>query len=123
MSKTPNHSDTRRQILGLLLEDRLGEALQLIGVQINDVTDWHVTSEFENLNTSYNYMIQYFGQGVPDAARSNLFKQLIGRAILLNDDAYIQSMLPSSTLLYFQARRQSINHPIDYSQSKSCINY
>ena len=121
MSKTPNHSDTRRQILGLLLEGRLGEALQLIGVQINDVTDWHVTSEFENLSTSYNYMLQYFGQGVPDAERSNLFKQLTGRAILLNDDAYIQSLLPSSTLLYFQARRQSINHPIDYPQSQSAL--
>lgn len=121
MSKKENSANRHEMALKLLLGLHLGEALQLIGAQAAELTDWQVTSELENLNTAYNYMLQYFGQGVPDAGREALHRQLISRAILLNDDVSILARQSTSMLLADQARRQHLNHSIDYSSAKTAL--
>lgn len=121
MSKKENSANRHEMTLKLLLGSHLGQALQLIGVQAAELTDWQVTSELENLNTAYNYMLQYFGQGVPDAGREELHRQLISRAILLNDDVSILARQSTSMLLADQARRQHLNHGIDYNLAKTAM--
>ena len=103
------------QIKDLLLSSRLKEALEQIQMQMTGVSDWAATSRFEDIDRSYHYMLQYFGQGSPDEHRTDLYHQLIRRAILLNDQVLQARMQPESMLLYYQHLRsdsgvQAIQH-------------
>ena len=93
------------QIKDLLLNSRLKEALELIQVQMAGVSDWSVTSRFEDIDRSYRYMLQYFGQGSPDDHRTSLYQQLVRRSLILNDDVLQARLQPQSMLLYYQHAR------------------
>ena len=97
------------QIKELLLSSRLKEALEQIQMQMAGVTDWSVTSRYEDIDRSYNYMLQYFGQGSPDEHRTELYRQLVRRALLLNDDVLQARMQPESMLLYYQHLRSRLS--------------
>ena len=93
------------QIKDLLLNSRLKEALELIQVQMTGVSDWSVTSRYEDIDRSYRYMLQYFGQGSPDDHRTSLYQQLVRRSLILNDDVLQARLQPQSMLLYYQHAR------------------
>ena len=97
------------QIKDLLLSSRLKEALEQIRMQMAGVTDWSVTSRYEDIDRSYNYMLQYFGQGSPDEHRTELYRQLVRRALLLNDDVLQARMQAQSMLLYYQHLRSRLS--------------
>lgn len=115
MSRKETPSERHDRITRALLESRLGYALELLGLATADVTDWQVTSELDDIRTAYNYMLQYFAGGVPDAGRIDLYRKLTARAFLLNDTVSIHARAESSMLLADQARRQRTNRPADYS--------
>lgn len=121
MGKKETTAERHERIITMLLNQQLGEALQLIGVQADGVTDWQITSALEELNTSYGYMLQYFEQGLPDTARASLHRQLIGRAILLNDDVFIHLQTQSSMTLADQARRLYQHSPMDISAIRTSL--
>ena len=85
-----------QRIRELLLKDRLREALELIKTQMASVTDWSVLSRYEDIESSYNFMLQYFSQGSPDEHRTEVYRQLIRRALILNDDV-LQAYSSSAT--------------------------
>ena len=93
------------RIRELLLHDRLKEALELIKTQMAGISDWSVLSRYEDIESSYGYMLQYFCQGSPDEHRTEVYHQLIRRALLLNDDALQARLQPTSMLLYYQHLR------------------
>ena len=97
------------QIKDLLLSSRLKEALEQIQMQMAGVTDWSVTSRYEDIDRSYNYMLQYFGQGSPDEHRTELYRQLVRRALLLNDEVLQARMQTQSMLLYYQHLRSRLS--------------
>ena len=97
------------QIKDLLLGSRLKEALERIQMQMAGVSDWSVTSRFDDIDRSYHYMLQYFGQGSPDEHRTDLYHQLIRRALLLNDDVLQARLQPQSMLLYYQHLRSRLS--------------
>lgn len=86
MTADENLKQRAAQIKNLLMASRLKEALEQIRIQMTGVSDWAATSRFEDIERSYNYMLQYFGQGSPDEHRTELYHQLIRRALLLNDE-------------------------------------
>ena len=97
------------QIKDLLLSSRLKEALELIRSQMSGVTDWSVASRYEDIERSYNYMLQYYSQGSPDEHRTEVYRQLLRRAIILNDDVLQARMQPQSMLLYYQHLRSRLS--------------
>ena len=97
------------QIKDLLLSSRLKEALELIRVQMSGVTDWSVASRYEDIERSYNYMLQYYSQGSPDEHRTEVYRQLVRRAIILNDDVLQARLQPQSMLLYYQHLRSRLS--------------
>lgn len=92
-----------------LLQDRLREALELIKTQMADVTDWSILSRFEDIESSYSFMLQYFSQGSPDEHRTEVYRQLIRRALILNDDVLQARLQPESMLLYYQHLRSRLS--------------
>lgn len=97
------------QIRSLLLDSRLREALELIYIQMNGVTDWAVVSQYEDLDRSYRYMLQYFRQGAGDEHRHHMYTQFLRRALILNDDVLQARLHPGSMLLYYQHRRSRLS--------------
>lgn len=111
--------DKHERIKNLLMSSQLGKAIQLLGAEIALINDWQITSDFDSISMEYRYMLQYFGQGVEDSKRSTLYRHLVGRSLLLNDDVLCSLKLPISMLLIDQARRHKNNQPfnIDYYNS------
>lgn len=97
------------QIRSLLLESRLREALELIYLQMNGMTDWSVVSQYEDLDRSYRYMLQYFRQGAGDEHRHQMYTQFLRRALILNDDVLQTRLHPTSMMLFYQHRRSRMS--------------
>ena len=97
-----------QRIKELLLQDRLREALELIKTQMAGVTDWSILSRFDDIESSYSFMLQYFSQGSPDEHRTEVYRQLIRRALILNDDVLQARLQPESMLLYYQHMRSRL---------------
>lgn len=98
-----------KQVISLLLDMRLKEALELLRIQIDLINDWNLKTRFDELTIAYTYMLQYFRQGVPDNQRVSLYNKLISKAIVLNDDAVQAILLNISSLLYYQIKRSFQN--------------
>ena len=98
-----------QRIKELLLQDRLREALELIKTQMAGVSDWSVLSRFEDIESSYSFMLQYFSQGSPDEHRTEVYRQLIRRTLVLNDDVLQARLQPQSMLLYYQHLRSRLS--------------
>lgn len=98
-----------QRIRELLLQDRLREALELIKTQMASVTDWSILSRYEDIESSYSFMLQYFSQGSPDEHRTEVYRQLIRRALILNDDVLQARLQPESMLLYYQHLRSCLS--------------
>ena len=93
------------RIRELLLSSSLKEALEQMQTQMAGVSDWAVISRFEDIDRSYKYMLQYFSQGSPDEHRTELYRQLVRRALLLNDTLLQVRLQSQSMLLYYQHLR------------------
>lgn len=95
------------------MDSQLGKALQLLSTEITQLTEWQITSDFDNISMEYRYMLQYFGQGVEDSKRDSLYRQLVGRSLILNDDVLCCIQMPTSMFLIDQARRSKNNQPFN----------
>ena len=93
------------RIKELLLGSSLKEALEQIQAQMAGVSDWSITSRYEDIDRSYKYMLQYFSQGSPDDHRTSVYEQLVRRSLILNDDVLQARLQPQSMLLYYQHAR------------------
>lgn len=113
----------RDRIKELLAQDRLKEALELMGTLLDGVTDWSVRSAFDEVRTSYGYMLQFYRQGAADQSRSMLYGQLVRRSLLLADDAYRAAILPYSMLLVDQARRARVNRSDTYDEYRTALEH
>ena len=109
MTADENLKQRAAQIKNLLMASRLKEALEQIRIHMTGVSDWAATSRFEDIERSYNYMLQYFGQGSPDEHRTELYHQLIRRALLLNDEVLQARLQADSMLLYYQHLRSRLS--------------
>lgn len=106
MSKEQEIVNRTNKISNLLIESRLKEALHLLEEQINEISDWSVSSGFEEVNIAYSYMLQYFGQGVKDNQRESLYRSLIGKTILLSDDALRVALINNSQSIFYRQLRK-----------------
>ncbi len=96
-----------QHIRELLLSAHLKEALEQIQAQMSGISDWSASSRFEDIDRSYRYMLQYYSQGSPDEHRNEVYRQLVRRALLLNDDVLQARLQPTSMLLYYQHLRST----------------
>lgn len=106
MSKEQEIVNRANKISNLLIESRLKEALYLLEEQINEISDWSVSSRFEEVKIAYSYMLQYFAQGVKDDQRESLYRRLIGKTILLSDDALRVALINNSQSIFYRQLRK-----------------
>lgn len=94
-----------KEIINLLDKRSFREALQVIELLIFDTQDWELRSSFEEIYTSYQYMLQYMRQGSIDPDRDKLYNKLLSTAYQIADKARILKLTPSSTEFYFDRIR------------------
>ena len=75
------------QIIELLDQRRLKEALIQLQALASETEDWQLSADIENIATTYNYMLQYAAQGTSDPERSKLYHLLRRNTYELTDKA------------------------------------
>ena len=74
-----------KDIIQLLDQRRVKEALTQLNALIAETDYWKLKSEAENLQTTYNYMLQYAAQGMEDPEQGKLYRQIVRKAYELTD--------------------------------------
>ena len=103
-----NQIQTHYQSIAALLADhRLKQALDELGSFVKEVPEWDLHSQFDELQTAYRYMLQYFRRNVSDPQRERLHADLLRKTYALNERLLmVQMELISSELFYATLREQ-----------------
>lgn len=101
-----------KYISQLLKHRRLKEALIQLEPYLYESKSYELKMQWEQLQTSYDYMLQYMKQGVNDPERSKLYHKLLASAFDILDQARMVMLDESSTQFYHTLRRkhQSTNY-------------
>ena len=106
-----------QQIVSLLEEKRLTEALvQLEGLLFNS-DNWTLRNRIERIQTSYQFMLQYMRQGMNDPERPKLHWQLLAEAWEVADQARLTQLDEVSTHYYHSLRKNPSQTPKEYDLS------
>ena len=92
-------------ICTLLERKRLKEALVQLESQLWQAPDWELKNQLEQLQTSYQYMLEYMRQGAEDPERWNLHKKLIADTWEIADRSRILMLDAISSKYYHEVRR------------------
>lgn len=87
--------------LFLIEQSRISDALKALKADADLVTShnaWNIQNKLQQLQQSYNYMLQYFEQGVTDEQRPTVYKSIQRQAILLNEQICYEQRLSISTI-------------------------
>ena len=98
------------QIVNLLEDKRLKEALVQLDAFLYNGNDWSLRNRLEQIQTSYQYMLQYMKLGMKDPERQKLYRQLLADTWEIADQTRIALLDEISTHYY---------HPTQESQAAS----
>lgn len=77
------------EIIKLLGNNRLKEALSKMVVYAIPISDWQLKNEIEELQTSYELMLQYTSKGMKDPNKGELYNKMIRTAYELTDRIHL----------------------------------
>ena len=90
------------QIASLLEDKRLKEALVQLDAFLYNSNDWTLRNRLEQIQTSYQYMLQYMKLGMKDPERHKLYCQLLADTWEIADQTRILLLTrypPTTTIL------------------------
>lgn len=105
------------QIASLLEDKRLKEALVQLDAFLYNGNDWSLRSRLEQIQTSYQYMLQYMKLGMKDPERQKLYRQLLADTWEIADQTRIALLDEISTHYYHSLRRNPNQLPKAYDLS------
>lgn len=88
------------QIVNLLEDKRLKEALVQLDAFLYNGNDWSLRNRLEQIQTSYQYMLQYMKLGMKDPERQKLYRQLLADTWEIADQTRIALLDEISTHYY-----------------------
>lgn len=103
------------QICLLINNKRLKEALTQLESYLWQGSDWNLRRELEQLQTSYNYMLQYMQQGVADPKRNELYATLQIEALEITDQARLLLLDGISSHYYHDCRKKRTSELATYT--------
>ena len=104
--KTAEIEGQYKQVVGLLKEQRLKEALELLLALSQSCGNYPLQEEVLSIQTSYGYMLQYKQQGMVDPKRDELYNDLLAKTYCLADQVYLLLKEDNPGSLYFAYRKQ-----------------
>lgn len=103
-----------QHIILLLRQRRLKEAQSQLEAFLWNSSDWNLRNRLEQVQTSYNYMLQYMRQGAGDPGRQKLYDQLLSDTWEIADQARIVLLDSISNHYYSSLRNNRERLPKDY---------
>lgn len=101
--------EIQEKVTSLLDGTRLKQAIDTLNEGIDELQDWELRSQLNDMLTSYRFLLEYMSKGMPDPGREALHTDLIGRCYIINDLIAVSRMSEHSTKVYFQMRRRYKN--------------
>ncbi len=101
------------QIIRLLNCGRLYDAFAQLRYLSQSVMVWEITDELDQLEKSYQMMLNYAIQGVDDPARETFCKSIVRRIHELLDKVVRCRLLAEESTLYYSTLRFEQMHPSD----------
>lgn len=101
--------EIQRNALQFLQDRRLKQAINVLNEGMDELGDWELRTRLSEIETAYNFMLEYLRRGMPDPDRKRLHKELIGKCLQLNDEICLSSLAENSLSVYSQHRRKYKN--------------
>ena len=106
MLDTNLYGPEEERILLLIDEHRLKEAIVQIQAMTSSTRNWKLRSEVEELQTSYNLMLDYARKGMKDPNFKEMYDKMIRKSYELTDWACIEkAAVAHPDRLYFRTKR------------------
>ncbi|MEG0463945.1 tetratricopeptide repeat protein [Bacteroides sp.] len=94
------------QILLLINQRRLKEAIYQLESYLWQCSDWNLRNRFEEMQVAYNYMLQYMQEGIADPGRKSLYIKIQTQALEITDQARLLLLDSYSDHLYHIYRKK-----------------
>ena len=102
-------AEIREKVTALLEEERLKEAIAVLAEGIDELQDWSLRTRFTQMQTAYDYLLEYLRNGTPDPGRESMHRNLMGECYMLNDIIALTRESEKSLSHYSCARRHHNN--------------
>ncbi|MDE5677762.1 tetratricopeptide repeat protein [Phocaeicola sp.] len=99
------------EIIKLLEEHRLKEALGQMTKYAARTSNWQLKTEIESLQTSYDLMLQYTSKGMKDPNKVEMYHKMLCTAYELNDQTYTTIQAENSHEVYYNMMRAFAKTP------------
>ncbi len=106
--------DQYQHIILLLGQRRLKEAQSQLEAFLWNSSDWTLRNRLEQVQTSYQYMLQYMRQGVNDPERQKLYRQLLADTWEITDQTRLNLLDEVSNHYYHALRNNRTYLPREY---------
>ena len=98
--------DIQERTIAFLNANRLKQAIDTLGTEIDSLQDWDLRTRYNELQTAYRYMLEYMRMGMQDPDRERLYDELVGRCYIINDLIAASRESEHSTKVYSQKCRR-----------------
>ena len=95
----------REEIIKLLDQYRLKEALFQMTGYATHTSDWQLKNELEALQTSYDLMLQYTSKGMKDPNKVEIYHKMLRTAYELTDRIHIAVQATQNYGAYYDTMR------------------
>lgn len=101
-----NNNPLHAKVETLLYDGRLKQAMNELSNIINSDSDWELYTRLSEMQTTYNYMLEYMRQGMPDPNREALHNEFTGRCLTINDEYNLYRQSVEGSLNIFAQKRR-----------------
>ena len=98
--------DIQDKVIQFLDRNRLKQAIDTLGTDIDSLQDWDIRTRYNELQTAYRYMLEYMRMNMQDPERERLYDELVGRCYIINDLIATSRASEHSTKVYSQKCRR-----------------
>jgi len=95
----------KKEILLHLSKRQLKEAFDLLINMSFDLHDWQITEKLKELETNYRFMLHYLFEGVEDAERENVYRNLLRSLYEFTDDISDDLLKYNSPNIFYEKVR------------------
>lgn len=106
------------KVTQLLKQKRLKEAHQFLFTLLGDKGEWELRNSLEQVQTSYQYMLQYMQQGVEDPGRKELYHYILRETWELADQIRISLLDEVSSHFFHSIHKSRVRMAVGYNTMK-----
>ncbi|WP_297643590.1 tetratricopeptide repeat protein [uncultured Bacteroides sp.] len=108
---TQDIQEQYRHIIDLLEQKRVKEAQSQLEAFLWNCNEWSLRNRLEQVQLSYQYMLQYMRQGVADPERQKLYNQIVTETWEIADQTRLAILDGISNCYYHSSRKHKKSQP------------